>query len=606
MSNEDEVTSLGTATIARIDSLIDELESLTTAWRRKLEASTKLERREQPDTIPGLHDFIVSVKGTRNSVQRLLKARAASQQGQAGVGASFDREERDNKDRAVIQGCGLAPHQEQWDAIKRARGLLAFRRRFAGKSGELGPTIDAVVENGTEWLKISTVTEKKLIYQMAQEGWHPDDSSDDDESDDSDDENSGISIVKTTKQLVEAARMHRCNTRIPTIRLVLPNLTLRRVHAVDKILERTRSLGLSKKQEGDVEVIVDCADGAFLQRPIPSLDQVFTGFFCDTNQDRLTSTVNLELTIILSLVSDIAHAEAEPKEWYSRQTLSHIEDENHAPGVRLQNVYAALGDRRLQCTQEVAREVRNVVDDLGTETTKTRALIFFGRRSLRDGFDIPRSHTIDTSEKEGLDREVERQRLVEQLRKLSRYPVPDNLQLPIEIVGDDEFNHKNYQALIDSGQLPPVAAKVWEKLDRSYNRSCHLWGWLQDITTVSANNLNAKLIDATVDKERTSALELGPRLYLTTLAISINTAKPCPSDKWEEIKDAKHERREARTKEAKQMKAAGTWGPSLGIPVKWDERQLKKQYVRRKKNGGEGGGANGSGISTPSTAEEVQ
>lgn len=84
-------------------------------------------------------------------------------------------------------------------------------------------------------------------------------------------------------------------------------------------------------------------------------------------------------------------------------------------------------------------------------------------------------------------------------------------------------------------------------------------------------------------QERTSALEVGPRLYLTSLAISINTAKPCPTDKWNEIKDAKHERKEARTKEAKQMKAAGTWGPSLGIPVKWDEKQLQKQDVRRRK-----------------------
>lgn len=89
---------------------------------------------------------------------------------------------------------------------------------------------------------------------------------------------------------------------------------------------------------------------------------------------------------------------------------------------------------------------------------------------------------------------------------------------------------------------------------------------------------------------------------MTTLAISINTAKPCPIDKWNEIKDAKHERKEARTKEAKQMKAAGTWGPSLGIPVKWDEKQLQKQDTRRKK----GNESNGSG--TPqqqSLCEEV-
>lgn len=72
-------------------------------------------------------------------------------------------------------------------------------------------------------------------------------------------------------------------------------------------------------------------------------------------------------------------------------------------------------------------------------------------------------------------------------------------------------------------------------------------------------------------------------MYLTALAISLNTARPCPTDKWNEIKDAKHERKEARTKEAKSMKAAGTWGPSMGTPVKWDQKQLRKQNTRRHK-----------------------
>lgn len=497
MDSGDEVADLAAATTSRVDALIDELEALNAAWKQKLEASTRLERRELPDPIPGLHDLIVSVKGTKNSVQRVLKARTAATLSRLD---STSREERDNRDKHIIHGSGLAPHQEQWDAIKRTQGLLAFRRRYTGKTGKLGTTVDAVVQNGSEWIKVSTVTEKKLIYQMAQEGWHPDDSSEGDESDDSDDESSGIGIVKTTKQLVRAARIHRCNTRMPRIRLVLPRLTPGGVDAIDKILDRTRNLGKSK-EEGDVQIIVDCADSAFLQMPIPPLKQAFANLFRDTNQDRLTSILNLELTIILSLVSDITHAEAEPKEWYSRQTLSHIEDEMHAPGVRLQSVYAALGGRRLQCTQEVAREVRNVVDDLGTETTKARTLILFGRHSLQDGFDTPRSDDI-ARESDDSDREAERQRLVEQFRKMSKYPTPDDLQFPVEIVGDDQFNHEDYQALIQAGKLPPVAANVWAKLDRAYNRSCHLWGWMQDITTVSSNNLNARLIDAIVDKVR--------------------------------------------------------------------------------------------------------
>lgn len=514
MDGEDEVALMAEATIHQIDALLGELGALNAAYKRRLEALTRLERRELPYPIPGLHDFIVSVKGTKNSVHRLLKTRAAVLRERGEDFDDEDREERDQKYKSDIRACGLATHQDQWDAIKRSHGLLSFRRRFSGRTGTLGPTIDAVVENGTEWLKVLSLTEKKLVYQLAQQGWHPDDSSDAEDSDASDDDDdSGISIIKTTKQLVEAARLNRCGTRMPRIRLVVPHLTSGGMEAVDKILDRTRNLGISKRQEGDVEVIVDCADSLFLKKAIPPVEQAFASLFRDTNLDRLTPVINLELTIILSLVSDITHAKIEPKEWYSRQTFSHIDDEKHAPGVRLLTILNALRGRRLECTREVAREVRNVVDDLGTEDTKARALAIFGRTSFQDGFDSPRKVHLGVNgnqngadETAGAEEEARRMKLIAKLRELSIYPIPDDLQLPIQIVGEDEFDHQDYQKLIELGKLPPVAAHVWEKLDRSYNRSCHLWGWLQDITTMSSNNLNTRLVDATVDKVGTQLL----------------------------------------------------------------------------------------------------
>ncbi|KAK2607623.1 hypothetical protein N8I77_006286 [Diaporthe amygdali] len=600
----DHVASLGRSTLESIQTLIEELDALSAAYKRKLAAATRLERRELADPLPGIHEFVTSVKGTSNSVQRILKARSDVQSSTAD---GQSQEERDKKDTSVILGCGLNSHQEQWDAIKRTHGLMAFRRRFSGNSAKLGTTVDAVVENGTEWVKVSVVTEKKLIYQMAQEGWNPDDSTDED-SDASDGEDTGIGIVKITCQLVKAARSNRCNTRIPRVRMVLPNITEGRVDAIDRLLGRIRGLGASKKQKGNVEILVDCSNSTFLGTPIPPLETAFANMFRDTNLDRLTHTVNLELTILLSLASDIAHAEIEPKEWYSMQTLSHLEDEAHAPGVRLQIVYNALRGRRLECTYEVAREFCNIVDDLGTETTKARAAIMFGWNNMQEGLQVlqrsqktPHSNGIGDDAINSCDQSnaSERKNSIEEWRKLSIFPVPDDLQFPVRVIGEDVFDHKDYVSLIAAGKLPPVASKVWEKLDRPYNRSCHLWGWIQDITTISANSLNTRLVDATVDKERTSALEVGPRMYLTALAISLNTAKPCPTDKWNEIKDAKHERKEARTKEAKSMKAAGTWGPSMGVPVKWDQKQLRKQNIRRHK-----GAVDSSNVSQQSSSSE--
>lgn len=505
-SEVDHVVALGRSTLDSIRDLIGELDALSAAYKQKLANATKLERRELADPLPGIHEFVTSVKGTGNSVQRILKAR----EGIRSSGADDQsREERDKKDRAIIQGCGLNSHQEQWDAIKRTHGLMAFRRRFSGNSAKLGTTVDAVVENGTEWVKVSVVTEKKLIYQMAQEGWNPDDSTDE-ESDESDCEDTGIGIVKTASQLVKAARSNRCNTRIPRVRLVLPNLTQGRVEAIDKLLDRIRSLGTSRKQEGDVEILVDCSNSHFLETPVPPLEIAFTNMFRDTNLDRLTPTVNLELTILLSLASDIAHAKIEPKEWYSMQTMSHLEDEAHAPGARLQVVYTALRGRRLECTYEVAREFCNIVDDLGTETTKARAAIMFGWKDVQEGIQIlHRSQNLRSSDSGdvtvttvGPINPTEPKTQIEEWRKLSIYPAPDDLRFPVKVIGEDVFDDKNYASLIKTGKLPPVASKVWEKLDRPYNRSCHLWGWIQDITTVSANSLNTRLVDATVDKVR--------------------------------------------------------------------------------------------------------
>lgn len=601
-SEVDHVVALGRSTLESIQALIEELDALSAAYKQKLANATKLERRELADPLPGIHEFVTSVKGTGNSVQRILKARENIHSSGAD---DQSREERNKKDKAIIQGCGLNSHQEQWDAIKRTHGLMAFRRRFSGNSTKLGTTVDAVVENGTEWVKVSVVTEKKLIYQMAQEGWNPDDSTDE-ESDESDGENTGIGLVKTASQLIKAARSNRCNTRIPRVRLVLPNLTEGRVEAIDKLLGRIRYLGASKRQEGDVEILVDCSNSKFLETPIPALEISFANMFRDTNLDRLTPTVNLELTILLSLASDIAHAEIEPKEWYSMQTMSHLEDEAHAPGARLKVVYSALRGRRLECTYEVAREFCNIVDDLGTETTKARAALIFGWKDVQEGIQVLRHGQIPRLNSSGetavttgdQPNYAEPKNLIEAWRKLSIYPVPEDLQFPVRVIGEDIFDDKDYASLIRNGKLPPVASKVWEKLDRPYNRSCHLWGWMRDITTVSANSLNTRLVDATVDKGRTNALEVGPRMYLTSLAISLNTAKPCPTDKWNEIKDAKHERKEARTKEAKSMKAAGTWGPSMGVPVKWDQKQVREQNTRRHK-----GAVDTSDASQPSSSD---
>lgn len=43
---------------------------------------------------------------------------------------------------------------------------------------------------------------------------------------------------------------------------------------MDRLLEKVCSIGITKKQEGDVEIVMDGSDSDFLQKLPPPLDKV--------------------------------------------------------------------------------------------------------------------------------------------------------------------------------------------------------------------------------------------------------------------------------------------------------------------------------------------
>ncbi len=548
---EDSVATMAEATLEKIDELLGEMAALNETYRDRREAATRLERRDMPVDLPGLNDLIASSKGLRNPLEKLIRVRGGKNGDAAGL-PSLDeqqREERDRKDMIILSSVGSHPGAERWDAIKRCHGLVALRRQFSlSDNRRLSPAVDAVVADGAEWLKVCIMTERKLIRQMAEEGWHPDDSDSDEssDSDDGDSEGNAVGIVRMVAQLAKAARLNRYRSRPPRVRVYLPNIVEGSSADVDKLLDKVRRVGIPKGDERTVEIIVDCADSAFARSPVPPLEAAFANLFRNTHKDHLTSTLNLELTLLISLVSDITHDHIEVKPWYGTQVISHIRDEEHAPGARLGDLYSAIGDKDLVCTQEVAREFSNVIVDLGTPTTQARADILLGH--------IEGATSLDSHD------------LRAKLQELSVYPVPEDLRLPIRTVSGDDFSasRESVEALIEAGELPGVARSVFDKLDRQYHRACYLYGWATNITTVSANSLTVQQIYAAVNETD----DTGPDMFCVPLAIGLNTVRPCPEDRWIGLKDAKHGRRDAREKEAKAMKRAGAWGPALGVRSK--------------------------------------
>ena len=623
---DDHITELARSTLASVDALLGEIAALNEAYGARRAAATRLERRDLPVDLPGLNDLTASSKGLRNPLEKVVRSRtggdgpargkgkhgAGNGEGPKGEDGDGDdeqrREERDRKDMIVLSSVANHPGPQRWDAIKRCRGLAALRRQFplsdnnnggGGKPGarpRLSPTVDAVVDNGAEWLKVCIFTERKLMRQMAEEGWHPDDSDDDSsagsddsgagDDEDGDDADAG-SLLGMANQLVKAARLNLCRGRPPRVRIFLPNVTEGSVPEIDKLLDKVRRAGAPKARGRDrgkgsrrkaVEVVVEGATGEFAQKPVPPLEtalgQLLQSDARAAAEGLMTATLNVELTLLISLVSDITHGRIAVQPWFGTQVVSHIRDEEHAPGVRLADLYAAVAGRRLVCTREVADEFSSVIADLGTPTTRERAAILLGRTG---------PEWVDNGAADGgatgtgsvsSDSQDLRSRFLE----LSVYPVPEGLQLPIQVVSDEEFHasRENVEALIRAGELPAAARRVFDKLDRQYHRSCYLYGWARGLTTVSANSLTVQQIYAVAsepagddeDVDEGAGGKEVPDMFCTPLAIGLNTVRPCPEERWNGLKDAKHGRRDAREKEAKAMKKAGAWGPALGVRSK--------------------------------------
>ncbi|RYO78232.1 hypothetical protein DL762_008808 [Monosporascus cannonballus] len=515
---------LARANLEKVDALLGEMTALNDAYQERRKAATRFERRDMPIDLPGLNDLIASSKGLRHPLEKVVRARSGGNAGVSSVGDE-QQEERDRKDMIVLSSVGNHPGAQRWDAIKRCHGLAALRRQFPLGDKRLSPPVDAVVENGAEWLKVSVITERKLVREMAEDGWHPDDSDDDSSDSDGDGEGTAVSIVRVVALLVKAARLNRCRSRPPRVHIYLPNIFDGPVSAVDRLLCKVRRAGIPKGDERPVEVTISCANSAFAKSGVPPLEMAFANLLRNTQLDRLTPTLNMELTLLISLVSDITHGDTEMKPWYGTQTVSHIKDEEQAPGARLKGLYSVIRNKHLHVPQ------------------------FSSGAHRKEGAIPSEDHDLTS-----------------RFQALSIYPVPEGLRLPIRAVSKDEFDdsRENVEALIEAHALPRVALDVFDKLDRQYHRACYLYGWAKNITTVSANSLTVQQVYAVVNKSP----DIGPDIFCAPLVVGLNTVRPCPEDRWNGLKDAKHARRDAREKEAKAMKEAGAWGPALGVRSK--------------------------------------
>ncbi|KAI5263144.1 hypothetical protein E4T47_09105 [Aureobasidium subglaciale] len=259
----------------------------------------------------------------------------------------------DNEDveatQHTVNSSNLPFLEQVWGVVKGQTGLQAMQKRFywqeagqkRGMKKRNSALVDIVAGDGLEWFKVSLLTNNRLLFDKAKQGWEDASSSEEEDEDGEEktqdgkkeeDEDNDVPLVKMTKDLVRAAKEVKIRTRSPTITLVLPKLREGEVAEIDKILDQLRALG------------VKLLTSTSISSPPPFntvMPHLLTNPFAS-----FTPTLNIDCTILLALVSDFSHCSVTTEPWFHRALTRQVEiedEENLLPNL----LYPALANAEL-------------------------------------------------------------------------------------------------------------------------------------------------------------------------------------------------------------------------------------------------------------------
>lgn len=315
--------------------------------------------------------------------------------------------------------------------------------------------MDIVSKDGLEWTKVSSITEKRIIWDLAKSGWVAESSGEESEGPEEDVDPEGL--LKQVEALVKASRATRVRYQYPRIRLVLPKIKAQPdAKEVTHVLGQIRHLGVTVQTAEETP------------SEIPAVAEVLDRLTTDPFES-FSETLNVDCTILLAFASDLSHGRVEPEDWHHRAISRQIEMESEDQ-LLPSSLWPACGARTLFCTREAAVRMQEIVDTIGTETEKKRASLMLNLNN---------------------DPYLLKDQRLEEFQKLSDYSVPPEWNLPIQVV---DIDMASIQA-----NLPLVAEKVSETLT-AINQSVFLFGWSTGRTTISSNRTVAKEIESTIEK----------------------------------------------------------------------------------------------------------
>ncbi|KAJ4290305.1 hypothetical protein N0V90_010521 [Kalmusia sp. IMI 367209] len=398
------------------------------------------------------------------------------------------------KARHYAVSSNLLYYEALWAAAKRSSGLLAFRKYFfwnrqkegnstkgislskgAQTKGKSSALVDIVAADGLEWIRVSTTSEKRLLFDLAKLGWQNDSDSDEDMADEAptnwedEDDDDQVDIVKNARELARAARANPMRGHAPKVRFILTRIISGKLKEVDMVLDKMRAVG----------VIVQCANEI---PDTPSLADALPNLLVDRSRT-LSDTLNIDCTILLALISDISHTECPILDWYPGEVRAQILEEQKEKLLPT-HLYPAISSHPMICTSEAAAQMNLIVDTLATDTEKTRANLLLAQRTHQD---------------------VAPAALLAEWHSLSDHAAPPAFRLPIRVEPSD-VEHRVHE-------LPAVAQKMMGELG-PLNSAIFFYGWATGLTTLSSNRARARQIERFINESGLEDGEAGPHVWL--------------------------------------------------------------------------------------------
>ncbi|KAK1839944.1 hypothetical protein CCHR01_17421, partial [Colletotrichum chrysophilum] len=418
--------------LTNITTLLSELDALKDALTRRPSPTTTTKPLAWNQAVPGLGPFERLVVSEKKHLERMVAAYTPDLGGQ-------ELEALDRKTRLRLDASNYKFYESVWEVAKRCCDLAGMRRELAvkkdGKKGKgkgVGAVVDLVVKGGTEWVKVVTTTERRLFYEMADAGWDWDEEEQEEMLEVLKEEGEGsVEVARVARCMIAAARGSFEGYRRPRCVILMSRIEEGRNAHVDRLLSLVRRLG-----EGTgVELVVETANAGILARPTPSLGEAIRNLVQVDPFEGFTDTLNVDCSVFMALASDCSHLKIGPESPLLRGAQHRLDAADEVEnGPRLvTTMYPALGARRLVTTREAADTFLRILGEIGTETEKARTRILF--EPLGEGEDS-------------------RER-VRKLQTLSEHPVPEDLQLPVEVVPGVSWEEA--RGLVEEGSLPRVA-----------------------------------------------------------------------------------------------------------------------------------------------------